>query len=67
MQEGHDADRYWVNAVLAGVFNRLGNGQAQPLRYAAPAWLTQKKVTNAKEEIALARDMFTAFVASKQG
>lgn len=66
MQEGHEADAYWVNATLAGIFNRLGNGQNQ-MKCPPPRWLTLERVGNAKEEIALARDAFCSFVSQRQG
>ena len=67
MHEGHEADAFNLRALLAGVFNRLGDGKGSPLKIEPPAWITRRSVATSREEISLARDAFKAYVARQRG
>lgn len=66
MHEGREGDVYLDRSLLAGIFNRLGDGKGTPVRIELPAALIPKRVQSTREQLSLARDAFREFAARQR-
>lgn len=65
MNEGHEADVFPMQALLAGVVNRLGDGKVPPVTVEPPAWMSRREVKATRDELDLARAAFREYVGTR--